>query len=96
MQNQPKDAFLSDTRKNPKDCMEITLRSGKELEEKRNEKKETKKEKHAEIGEELKHHSSEVAEEDRTIKMQQEQQVEKGNLRKKEEVKAYNPQVLFL
>ena len=27
--------------------------------------------------------------------MQQEQQVEKGNLRKNEEVKAYNPQVPF-
>ena len=95
MQNQSKDAFPSDTRKNSKDCMEVTLRSGRELEERRNEKKETGEEKHAEIGEELKHHSSEVAEEDRTAKMQQEEQVEKGNLRKKEEVKAYNPQVPF-
>ena len=43
----------------------------------------------------MKQQSSEVAEEDRTIKMQQEQQVEKGNLMKKEEVKAYNPQVPF-
>ena len=79
MQNQSKDAFPSDTRKNPKDCMAVTLRSGKELEERRNEKKETEEEKHAEIGEELKQHSSEVAEEDRTGKMQE---VEKGNLRK--------------
>ena len=43
----------------------------------------------------MKQHSSRVAEEDRTVKMQQEQQVEKGNPRKKEEVKAYNPQVPF-
>ena len=62
MQNQSKDAFPSDTRKNPKDCMAINLRSSKELDERRNAKKETKEEKHAEIGEELKQHSSEVAE----------------------------------
>ena len=95
MQNQPKDAFPSDTRKNPKDCTIITLRSGKELEERRNEKMETEEEKHIGIGEELKHQSSEVAEEDYSKKPQQEQQVEKGNLKKNEEVKAYNPQVPF-
>ena len=32
MQNQSKDAFLSDTKKNPKDHMVVTLRSGRELE----------------------------------------------------------------
>ena len=31
MQNQNKGAFPSDTQKNPKDCMEIQLRSGKEV-----------------------------------------------------------------
>ena len=31
MQNQFRDSFPSDTKKNPKDCMTITLRSGKEL-----------------------------------------------------------------
>ena len=31
MQNQNKGAFPSDTRKNPKDCMAIQLRSGKEV-----------------------------------------------------------------
>ena len=51
MQNQPKDAFPSDRRKNPKDCMVVTLRSGGELEERRVEKKDTKKKKHEEIGE---------------------------------------------
>ena len=34
LQNQMKDAFPSDTKKNPKDCMAVQLRSGKELEEK--------------------------------------------------------------
>ena len=32
IQNQSKDAFLSDTNKNPKDCMVVTLRSGRKLE----------------------------------------------------------------
>ena len=32
MQNQSKDAFPSDTKKNPKDRMVVTLRSGRELE----------------------------------------------------------------
>ena len=31
MQNQSKDSFLSDTNKNPKDSMKVTLKSGKEL-----------------------------------------------------------------
>ena len=31
MQNQSRDSFPSDTKKKPKDCMAITLRSGREL-----------------------------------------------------------------
>ena len=31
MQNQSRDSFPSDTKKNPKDYMVVTLRSGKEL-----------------------------------------------------------------
>ena len=34
LQNQMKDAFPSDTKKNPKDCMAVQLGSGKDLEEK--------------------------------------------------------------
>ena len=33
MQKEPKDSFLTDTRKNPKDCMAVILRSGRELDE---------------------------------------------------------------
>ena len=95
MQNQPKDAFPSDTRKNPKECMAVTLRNGIELEGGRVEKKDTEKKKHAEIREEIKQHISETVEEDKIAKMHQEQQVEQGNLGKKEEVKSYNPQVPF-
>ena len=32
MQNQSKEAFLSDTKKNPKDYMDMTLRSGRDFE----------------------------------------------------------------
>ena len=53
MPNQSKGTFPSDTQKNPKDCMEIQLRSGKDLisnktterkEETKAEKEETEKE----------------------------------------------------
>ena len=61
MQNQSKDAFPSDTKKNPKDCMVVTLRSSKELKERENEKK-TTEEKHTKIREEIRQYSSEVTE----------------------------------
>ena len=95
MQNQSKDSFPSETRKDPRDCMAVTLRSGRELEERRVEKKDTEEENYAEIGEQFKQHSSETIEEEKTTKMQLEQQVEKENLRKKKEFKAYEPQVSF-
>ena len=44
MQNQSKDAFLIYTKKNTKDCIVVTLRSGREIESgKEEEKKKTKK-----------------------------------------------------
>ena len=44
MQNQSKDAFPSVIRKNPKDCMVVTLRSGRGMESKKEKyKKKTKK-----------------------------------------------------
>ena len=67
MQNQSKDAFPSDIRKNPKDCMVVTLRSGREIEGKKEEEKKTEEEKE-EIRGELKQCSSEVVEEERTTK----------------------------
>ena len=95
MKNQSKDSFPSDIRKNPKDCMAVALRSGRELEEKRVERKNTEEEKYAKIGEESKQHNSETIEEEKTTKMQLEQHMEKENLGKREEVKAYKPQVPF-
>ena len=53
VQKEPKDSFPSDTRKNPRDCMELMLRSGKELDERRGEKRDTEEEKQAKIRDEL-------------------------------------------
>ena len=66
MQKETKDSFPSDTRKNPKDCMAVILRSGRELDERRGEKKDTEEEKQAEIGEELEQHSSGTSEKKKT------------------------------
>ena len=54
MKNQSRDSFPSDTKKNPKDCMAVTLRSGKELVKKEKKKVMIKKDKQAEIGKETK------------------------------------------
>ena len=40
LHNQIKDSFPSDTKKNPKDCMTVQLRSGKELEKEKSKKEE--------------------------------------------------------
>ena len=68
MQNQSKDAFPSDTWKNTKDCMVVTLRSGREIEGSKEEKKKNE-EKKEENREELKQYSSEVAGEETSAKM---------------------------
>ena len=79
MKNRSKDAFPSDTRKNPKDCMVVSLRSGRELES----RKEEEKKKNIEIveesktGKENKTSSLDGAEETAKKKVQIEQQVER-------------------
>ena len=60
------DSFPSDTRKNPKDYMVVTLRNGRELDERRVEKMDIEVEKQAEIGEELKQGSSETTRKEKT------------------------------
>ena len=65
MQNHSKDAFPSDIRKNLKDCMVVTLRSGREVETRKEKEKKTEEEKEEIIGE-LKQYSSKDAEEERT------------------------------
>ena len=53
LQNQMKDAFPSDTKKNPKDCMAVQLRSGKDLEEKKEKDESNQGEEGPEIAETL-------------------------------------------
>ena len=60
VQKEPKDSFPSDTKKNPKDCMTVILRSGRVLDERRVEKRDTEKKKQSEIEEELEQYSSET------------------------------------
>ena len=57
MQNHSKDDFPNNTKKNPKDFMVVTLRSGREIENRKEKEKKTKEEKHIEIGVELKLYS---------------------------------------
>ena len=66
VQKEPKDSFPSDTINNPKDYMAVILRSGRELDERRFEKRSTKEEKKSEIGEELEQHSSRTTKKKKT------------------------------
>ena len=96
MQNQSKDAFPNDTKKNPKDYMVVTLRSGRELESrKEDEQKKTKKTEKEETGEETGLSSSELDKETEKEEVKAEQRVKKGKLLKKEELQAYMPVFLF-
>ena len=49
--------------------MAVALRSGKELEERRKEKKDTKEEQYADIREHFKQHSLKTTEEEEAVKM---------------------------
>ena len=76
MQNQSKDAFPSDTRNNPKDCMVVTLRSGRGIESiNEEEKKKTKIVEAEESGTEKKLSSSVEIEGTGKDEVQTEQQV---------------------
>ena len=69
MQKETKDSFLSDTRNNPKDCMTIILRSGRELDDMRGENRDTEEEKQEEIAEELEQYSPRTTKKNKTTKM---------------------------
>ena len=59
MQNHSRDSFLSDTKKNPKDCIKVTFRSGRELQKVRGEENEmTEKEDKIEAAKESEQNSS--------------------------------------
>ena len=69
IQNQSKDSIQSDTRKDPRECIVILLRSGRELDERIVEKKDNEEENYVKIREEFKQHGSETTEEEKTTKM---------------------------
>ena len=88
MKNQSRNFFPIDTKKNPKDYMIITLMNGRELQKrKEDEKKITEKE--------TKLNSLEMTEDKRKLKVHQEQPVEEGDLKNKDEVQAYKPPIPF-
>ena len=95
LQNQNKNAFPSDTQKNPKDCMAVQLRSGMEMSNNRVEEKEktNQKEEKATRGDNGKSMTERTIE---TEKQVQTEQPEKSNEQKqKKKVKAYTPTIPF-
>ena len=55
--------------KESKDCMAVTLRSGRELDERRVERKNTDEEKQDEIGEEYEQNSLEAIEKEKSVEL---------------------------
>ena len=95
LQNQTKDAFPSDTQKNPRDCMAVQLRSGKEVNNSRAKKKERfEQEEVKETGEEDRKNNSEWAAETEN-KMHTEQHGKNCEQQQKEKVQVYTPAIPF-
>ena len=96
MQNHSNNVFLRDTRKNPKDCMVVTLRSGRKRERSNEEnKKNTETVEGEETGTENKYSSSVEVEKTGKEEVQNEQQEEREELKKKEDKNVYMPAVPF-
>ena len=100
LQNQSRDSFPSDTKKNPKDCMAITLRSGKELQvkkedEKRQTEEEAEKEDQNHTTSEEGQERTEKVYESQKLKGQAEMQTKKTFQKEKEEVRVYHPPIPF-
>ena len=73
IQNQTSNSFPSDTKKNPKDCMSITLKSGRELKKREEEeRKQIEKEEQEETGRDNKLNSSEITVESEKSEVQKE------------------------
>ena len=98
MHNQFRDSFPSDTKKNPKDCMTVTLRSGKELQN-----RDEVEQKQLEEGKESRNQNSSGSENkkrrnglsDENEQMKEQGEVAKEETMQKEEVRAYQPPILF-
>ena len=95
MPNQSKGTFPSDTQKNPKDCMAVQLRSGKEVGN--NSKKERKEETDTEQEDTGKEEEKSMPEKSTEAKkkIQTEQPEGSSEKKQKERVLAYTPIVPF-
>ena len=90
MQNQSKDTFPRDTRKNLKDCMVVTLRIGRKIESRKEvEKKKIEKVKGEESGKQNKLSNLDVVEKTEKEEVQTKKQVDREDLKKKEDKQAY-------
>ena len=99
LQNQYRDSFPSNTKKNPKGCMAITLRSVKEFKDRKEDEKkktngEVEKQDRNETGIEKKQHRTELTDEGEQLKEHNKQKIEEA-MRKKEEVRVYQPLITF-
>ena len=95
LQKETKNTFPSDTQKNPKDCMAVQLRSGREMSSSRAEKKDmTYQKEEKEIGREDKRSNSE-----QTIETEKQMQTEQLGVtceqKQKEKIQAYTSAVPF-
>ena len=100
MQSESKDYFPSDTKKNLKDCVAITLRSGKELQvknevEKKKTEEDTDNEDRNQTTSDEKQERSEKADESQKLKGKDEVQTKKTVQKEKEEVGVYHPPIPF-
>ena len=98
MQNQSRDFFPSDAKKNPKDCRVVTLRSGKELQgseevEKKKNEAENENANQNSMSSETKKNRIGLSDENEQMKEQDE--VAKDEVVQKEEVRIYQPLVPF-
>ena len=99
LQKQSKDTFPSDTQKNPKDCLVVTLRSGKELQEsKKNEKEngneeDVKEERNQKL--EAEKDAAKSSKRDISKKKNDEESIEKEMPQNNEEVRVYKPPLSF-
>ena len=99
LQKQSKDTFPCDTQKNPKDCLAVTLRSGKELQE--SNKMEIEVGNEEAVKEERNHKleaekdATESSKRDLSEEENNEESIEKENPQKKEEVRVYKPLLPF-
>ena len=98
--NKSRDSFLSDTKKNPKDCMAITLKNGKEVQvrkevEKKQNDDEVEKEDQNQADSEKKQNRTKLTDESEQLKVQTELSTDDTKQKKKEEVRVYQPPISF-